>query len=117
MFIEEKAVIEKRRFRRVRFADPINYHSKDVSDFGGCLACDISEGGVKINFNDFIPINTEMVLQMKLSSIPKVVNVTGRVVWLQQIPYSDRYQVGLQFNETDPIAQEEIRSYVKTHRS
>ncbi len=117
MFIEEKTQVEKRRFRRARFSDAISYRLKDVNHFGGCLGCDISEGGVRIQFNDFVPINTEMVLQMKLSNIPKVIDVTGRVVWLQQVPYSDRYQIGLQFTKADPIYHEEIRSYVKTHPS
>lgn len=117
MFIEEPVVTEKRRFRRVQFRDPVSYRTSDINGFGGCLAYDISEGGMKINFNDFVPIDNEMILQMRLNKIPKVVETTARVVWVQQVPYSDRYQMGLQFTESDPIAQEEIRSYVKSHQS
>ena len=115
MFIDEKIIAEKRRFKRVQFRDPVKYHFRDISNFGGCLAYDISEGGMRINFFDFVPVNTEMNFQLKLSSIPKLIDVTGRVVWLQQVPYSDRYQIGLQFTEPDTLSREEIRSYVKSH--
>ena len=117
MFIEEPAVIEKRRFPRARFRDPVNYHTGEASGFGGCLAFDISEGGIKVNFNDFLPINTEMILQMKLNKVSRIVEANARVVWVQQVAYSDQYQMGLQFTKSDPISQEEIRSYVKSHQS
>ncbi len=117
MFIEEPAVIEKRRFPRASFRDAVSYHTGDISGFGGCLAYDISEGGIKVNFNDFIPVHSEMVLQMKLNKIAKVVETKARVVWVQQVAYSDRYQMGLQFTESDPLAHEEIRSYVQSHQS
>ena len=116
MSIEENPRVEKRKTIRAKFSDAINYQFKDTNDFGGCLAYDISEGGIKIAFNDFVPVNTEMILQMKLRNIPKVIDVTGRVVWAQRIPFSDRYQVGLQFTKTDPISQGEIRSYVRSHQ-
>ena len=117
MFIEEPATIEKRRFPRARFRDPVDYDTGEISAFGGCLASDISEGGIKVNFNDFVPINTEMVLQMRLNKIAKVVETKARVVWVQQVAYSDRYQMGLQFTKSDPLAHEEIRSYVQSHQS
>jgi len=117
MFIEENARVEKRKAARAKFSDAINYQFRDTNDFGGCLAYDISEGGIKITFNDFVATNTEMILQMKLRHIPKIIDVSGRVVWAQRIPFSDRYHVGLQFTASDPISQGEIRSYVKSHQS
>ena len=117
MSIEENEIAGKRRFRRVEFRDPVNYRFREKSNFGGCLAYDISEGGMRINFFDFVPLNTEMNFQVKLSAIPKLVDVKGHVVWLQQVPYSDRYQIGIQFSQSDVFSREEIRSYVKSHQS
>ena len=117
MFIEEKDRMEKRKFKRARFPEAVSYQLKDRNDFGGCLACDIGEDGMCLNFNDFVPIDTEVIIQIKLPQNSRVVDVTGRVIWLKQVPYSDRFQVGLQFFKNNLISQEEIRSYVKFHVS
>jgi len=117
MFIEENVQAEKRKSRRARYTEPVSFQLKDPHHFGGCLGRDLSEGGIRVDFNEFIPLNTEMVLQLKLGSISKVVDVTGRVAWLQRVPYSDRYAVGLQFTKADPVSHEEIRRYIDTHHS
>ena len=113
----EHPIIEKRRHRRTRFSEPVRFQFKEESNFGGCLACDIGEGGMKVNFNDFIPLNTEMILQMKLMNIPKVVDVSGQVAWLEKVPYSDRYHIGVRFTKIDPHMQEGIRKYVQSRHS
>lgn len=115
MFIGEER-IEKRRSHRVRFSEPVQYRIKDSARTGGCLACDIGEGGMKLNLEEFIPINSEISLHAKLKDSPRAVDVVGRVAWLQQIPYSDRYHVGIQFNKADPLLQNEIRNYVNVRR-
>ncbi len=114
MFIDETKV-EKRRFRRVRFSEPVHYQLKETSRFGGCLSLDISEGGMKINFDDFIPLNTEIALQLKLTGIPRIIDLLGKVVWLQQVPFSERYHVGLRFEQSDHVSHEEIREYIRSY--
>lgn len=117
MFINDNTITEKRKFRRIRFSDAVHYHMKEESGFGGCLACDIGEGGMMVNFNDFVPVNSEMTLQLRLPSVEKIVDVTARVAWLQKLPYSDRYHIGLVFSKIDSIAKEGIRHYIKSHHS
>lgn len=116
MLIEESVRTDKRRFARARFQEAVGYQLKEVSHFGGCLACDISEGGLRVHFNDFIPIGSEVLLQMKLRSASKVFDLVGQVKWLQRVPYSDRYQMGLEFVKADSVSQEEIRRFVKSQR-
>ncbi|HOW36020.1 MAG TPA: PilZ domain-containing protein [Candidatus Omnitrophota bacterium] len=108
--------VEKRHFLRARYNEPVRYHFRDSGKFGGCVARDISEGGIRLDLDDFVPLNSEMILQMKFHDSPMTTDVKGRVVWLQQVPYSDRYHVGFQFVETNPLAKEGIRNYVKSHR-
>jgi len=117
MFIEENTQTEKRKFKRVRFTEPVSFHLKEPHNFGGCLARNLSEGGIQLNFNEFVPLDTEMTLQLKLDFPSKVVDVTGRVTWLQRVPHSDRYAVGLQFTKAEPLSYEKIRRYVNTRRS
>ena len=115
MLIEENIHLEKRRYRRVRFSEPVGFHLKTPNNFGGCLARDLSEGGIQLTLNEFVPLNSEITLQLKLSRFPKVVDVTGRVAWLQRVPYSDRYAVGLEFAKNETLSSQEIRQFINAH--
>ena len=96
----EQTGIDRRRHRRVEFREPVQYQLPSQNNYGGCLAADISAGGIRINFNDFVPLNAELVFQVFLNAV-KSIRCVGRVVWVQKFPFSDRYQVGVQFRDDD----------------
>ena len=99
---EETSSTEKRAFLRIPFREPVQYQLKGMDRWQGCLSYDIAEGGIRINVDDFIPLHKEVKLQVKLKNT--VVDLTGYVSWMQQIPYGDRYQVGLKFAENQLLA-------------
>lgn len=107
-------ISEKRVAKRVSFKEPVGFQFKDPSRFGGCLGCDLSETGVRINFSDFVPLGTELLIQLQLAE-KKVVERIGKVVWVQKFPFMDRYQVGLQFLNDRPISgsPQQIRKFVE----
>ncbi len=112
----EKKFVDKRRFPRIRFEGPVHYHMKEQPRFGGCLARDISEGGIKLNFSDFVPLYSEMALKVQLENDPRVVDMPGKVVWVKQVPFSDRYRIGIEFDHPNNLSKETIKSYVITRR-
>ena len=103
---------EKRSFKRKSVSASVSYQLKSSSEFGSTLTCDISEDGLRLNFNRFIPNNTDFVLQMNLPAAPKVINAVGRVVWAQRIAHSDRYQLGLKFQEIQDKQRTDISGYL-----
>ena len=110
---------QKRKFPRFPFRDAVSYHLYQTPQkFGGCLAYDIGEGGVKINFHDFIPLGTEITLKMRLGqkSTSRIIDIAGRVVWVIRVPFSDYYQVGVKFIDTisNLKPKEEIGQYLKS---
>ena len=111
--MEEIKNFERRRFPRLPFHEPVQYQLKDTHRFGGCLAGDISEGGIRVNFNDFIPLKTQIAVQVFLT-LGRMVECVGHVVWIQKFPFSDRYQVGLAFLDGDSSAEakKEIAQFV-----
>ena len=113
MSLAETNIYERRRFPRFPFREPIQYQLKNSHRFGGCLAGDISEGGIRVNFNDFIPLDTHIIVQVFLT-MGRMVECIGRVVWVQKLPFSDRYQAGLEFIDSDSSAEakKEIRHFV-----
>ena len=111
---------DKRKFERVNFREAVEYQLREPFNTGGCLAYDLSEGGIKINLNDFIPVSTEIEVRMRMGNNPKPINLMGRVAWVSQVPYSDRYQVGLEFDQaaSDAITEfkKEVHRYIQSRR-
>jgi c-di-GMP-binding flagellar brake protein YcgR len=109
--LEEHNVEERRRFHRLRHAQPVRFQFKDPSRFGGCLSCDLSEGGIRVHLNDFVPLYTELTVQIRLAD-ESIVDCTGRVVWIEKDRFGDYYRAGLEFAGGGSI----VLSQRKIHR-
>lgn len=105
---------DKRTNQRKMVYGSVRYQLKASQEFGSTLSCDISEGGLKLNFERFVPNNTEFLLQMSLPKMPKIVSALGKVVWSSRIPHSERYQMGLKFEEIEDKQKTEVTDYLKT---
>ena len=96
--MDENKYINRRKFNRTLLNESVRYQFKDPAQFGGSKACDISDGGIRININSFIPLNTELALEVQLPS-KEVIKRVGKVVWVEKFRFSDRYQAGIEFEE------------------
>ena len=103
---------DKRRFHRYTHKEAVEIRFKDPARFCGCLSVDLGGGGVRVYLNDFIPINTEVALEIMLTD-EQIVNCTGRVIWVRKERFNDHYQVGLEFtgDETGRLIQNRIGRY------
>ena len=110
---QEHNADEKRQFHRVHRAQAVRFQLKDPSQFGGCLSCDLSQGGVRVQFNEFVPLNTEMTLQIQLSD-ESIVECPCRVAWVEKNRFGDRYQAGLEFIQGESIlnSQRKIHGFL-----
>ncbi len=104
---------ERRVFSRVNLSQPVQFQFKDPTRSLGALSCDISEGGLRVKLNDFVPPETELVLQIKMGP-NRMLECIGRVKWVSQIPFMDWYQAGVEFMETDSIvpSRRHIKEYM-----
>lgn len=116
MFSEEQANSERRKFPRADFREPVKFDLPDCSLSGGCLARDISQGGLRLNFEYFVKPHAVMMVELRLSPNEEAVLVEGRVVWANQVPLSERYQLGVEFTGNNEDIQQNIRRYVASHR-
>ena len=106
---------EKRRAFRLKSSLPIHYDSSSDAASGATLTQDISEGGVSMLCEEFIPRLSRMSVQINL--LPnKLVAATGEVKWAQRIAHSYRYQVGLEFKDIGSDDRRSISEYVASHR-
>ena len=114
---------DKRQFKRVEFQQPIEYNREfgfgnealiNDESTEGFLSCDISAGGLKFYSNEFIPLKKEMRLRFFIGP-ERQIALNGKVVWIQQIPHSETYQVGLEFDDeaAQSLTKKELREYIE----
>lgn len=91
---------EKRKFLRVKFTNAVSFYNLNELDFGGCSGCDLGEGGIRLNVFQFIPVETELSLQIEFSK-DNVLHCTGRVKWVEVVPVAERFRTGVKFESFD----------------
>ena len=94
----------------------MKFRFKDPKKYGGCLAADISDGGMKVSLNNFVPVDTELSLEVQLAS-QRIVDCVANIVWIEKMPYMDRYQVGLKFKEERFELDSKKEIHLFTHSS
>ncbi len=96
----EETVQNHRRFRRVIFREPYQLVTDRGESLGASVAFDLSVGGIRLRTEDFLPVNSRVSIRFSCSD-NRVVNLNGRVAWVQKVPHSDIYQAGLEFDESE----------------
>lgn len=104
----------RRSFRRVECRSLVKFKVKDSAEPSGCLARDISDGGIKINLNDFVPLNSEVNIEVQLVA-QRIVDCVARIVWIEKMPFMDRYQAGLEFYDDRIENDAKLRIHAYTH--
>lgn len=97
--MEDYPTIQRRATKRIKISEPVRFQFKDPELFGACLSCDVSEGGIKMNLNRFIPLQEELDLSIKLKD-DKNIGCRAKVIWIERFRFSERYRAGLQFIPT-----------------
>ena len=101
---DDKPLTNRRQSKRMRFVELVGYQLKDAVHFGGCRAVDISETGIRLLLNDFIPLNGELFLRIQLAT-QVAVECIGRIAWVAKFPFGENYQSGLELINNGTILQ------------
>ena len=99
-------VEEKRKAKRFNCQVPIM--CKKGGAFDNSQTMDISQGGVGLVSNRFIPVDTRMILEIALLPNSDPVLALGQVKWVRRIPVSDNYRVGMHFADIAPSSRSQI---------
>ena len=94
----------RRQFPRFEFDKPVQYHPKQGVDSKGALAHDISMGGIKITVHEFMPLGSVLELGIYVAELGRNVAVKGKVVWIRENIYSERFDIGLEFIQDEQAA-------------
>ncbi len=104
--------IEQRRAQRFIFREPVLYQIRTNEEWKGSLSANLSEGGILIISNDFVPLNTQIYLQIHMNK-NRIAELIGTVMRVQKLPYSDYFHLGLEFKDPIIFSKEEIKSQGK----
>jgi len=108
--MEECDTKDKRQFRRMQHSEPVQYQFTDLNQSGGCVAKDLSEGGLKIRLNHFMPLDTELILRIRLT-IENIIECSARVVWIEKSRFGENYQAGLEFSQDGSVLNNQKQIY------
>lgn len=103
-------VENKRRFPRIRIQTPVRYQIRGRPEFTNTIADNISIGGLSFVNARFIGPSTNLNLEINILS--RVLNLTARVSWAQPMPHSDRYKLGIEFIELNPVHKNYLSDYI-----
>ena len=105
---------EYRSSRRVPFREALGIEEGRYEEFKGAVACDLSEGGVRIRSEKFMSLGTPLRARFQLED-KQVVTLTGKVAWVQKEPYGEYYQIGVEFQQEEDalFKRRNIHDYIE----
>ncbi|MDD4910104.1 MAG: PilZ domain-containing protein [Candidatus Omnitrophica bacterium] len=106
----DSSLIEKRRWTRIPSKVAISYKISNCSSHGKSTTLDISEGGVRAAFENYLTPCTPICLELNLNS--EIIYASGQVVWSQRLPHADRYNSGIQFIGMNVKERSNLREFI-----
>lgn len=92
---------DKRKFSRIPFKRAVKYRIDINQEPKAESSQDLSQGGLRINSSQFVPVGEVLELGVQLVDSGEVVRLPARVKWVRYNPYSESYQLGLEFEQGD----------------
>lgn len=90
---------QQRRYPRMNLRDAVSYQLDELEPFQGSYGRDVSMGGACIELDRFVKVGTQMTVRMQMPNTQQVVEAKARVSWVSVVPESDRYRVGIVFEQ------------------
>jgi hypothetical protein len=109
---------EKRRERRLKDENEITIHivpggKKPLKEkFFYNYSRDISMSGARIQSHSFLPIDTHLMIEMKLKTLHQMITVLGKVKWIKNIFGEEFYEEGVEFVNTPDEAIKKLGDYI-----
>lgn len=88
---------DKRKSARYDCCVPVV--SKKGTAFDASQTVDIGKGGVGFVSKEFIPVDTQIAVEITLTQDGDAVLAVGRIKWIQQVQGEKNYRVGMVFTD------------------
>jgi len=76
---------------------PSGYGAPDIDQkLTRCLTEDISIKGIKIQSENFFPMNSILKIQLSLKVPARMINMVGEIRWIRKLKSSEVYEMGIE---------------------
>jgi Tfp pilus assembly protein PilZ len=110
-----KEMLHHRKNTRTVCVVPVD--GKEGSVFDRTHAVDFSRGGLGFVSGHRIPVNKKIPIEINLSDEGVPVFVIGRVKWVQPIPESKSFRIGVTFTDVLPGSKSRLVRYFREQKA
>ena len=104
--------IDRRIGPRVRAYRPVQLFKPGSFPLVESLTKDLSVGGLRCLSPILIPVSTELRVELVLSTGDEPIEVRGKAAWLQEIPQSEQFDIGIAFLDLSPQTKRRLSVYL-----
>jgi len=73
---------------------------------------DLSLGGLRFQTEEFVPLDTTLLLEIRLQDSSRPIRSIARVAWSRTLPSGHRYEIGGQFTEIVHSERKALEDYL-----
>ncbi len=106
---------DRRRFPRYRMECPIQImqiNTPGANMLKNSFCRNISMVGIETLSFDFYGMNENIRLQVYSSEYVKLIQARGRIVWICQLPYQNKYKLGIELTELEPVTEQILKDLI-----
>lgn len=107
-------VNERRKAARVNARVPLQFKDiqRPIETYTGTITKDISGGGVRFLSNEFLSIFTRLLVEVSVPTFSRPIKAISKVAWIQKVPRSNQYEVGVQFLDMTEEDKKQLASFI-----
>jgi len=106
---------EKRKFARVKDQCSVSYSIIPQGKTGRKMTLDLSQGGLRFISDHFIPLHSNLKIEIKLKDIPKAISAIIKPIWIKEIFDDERYELGAEFVHINSEDLKFLKDYFRLH--
>ena len=105
---------EHRKYVRIDEKAQITYSVISSVKSKQYITSNISQGGIRFFVHDFIPKGSYLKIKMTFSRADATIEAVVELVWISEVPYSDRHEVGVKFVDIPAESADHLVNYIRS---
>jgi c-di-GMP-binding flagellar brake protein YcgR len=102
MTLDRRKDLRVEEENQVTFSVLIEEESQKYRKISHCLTRNISLNGAMISGDTFLPVGSNVTLELLLAGHYEAITLVGKVRWVRVMPSDDVFEAGLEFVDVPP---------------
>lgn len=112
-------MLDKRKYPRKKMECQVQVNMIEEGEsrvVRNSFCSDMSEIGAGIISFDFYPVNKKLYIKVLSNGLLDLLDVVGKVVWVKELPYQNKYKMGIQFEDVSENVHSRVRYLMNIDR-